>query len=62
MTFQEKDRSRFENAKSNISDREAMFLSSHGWFRRFEARANFRHVKFGTEAANEDLKETESCP
>jgi hypothetical protein len=57
-----KARSLFEAVKRKYSDPNAKFVASHGWFNRFNARANFHNVKVSGEAASADTKAAEMYP
>jgi hypothetical protein len=62
MTIQAKARSLFEAVKGKYNDPNTKFVASHGWFNRFNARANFHNVKVGGEAASAHTKAAEMYP
>jgi hypothetical protein len=59
MTVEAKARSLFEDIKVNLSDPEAKFMASNGWFHIFEAHSNFHGVTFIGKAESADVKAAE---
>ena len=64
MPIQEKAKTLYEDSKKKHSEESegASFNASHGWFHRFQARANLQNLKVSGEAASADTVAAREFP